>query len=324
MSDLLLSGSTVQHLLVTLGYSQGPAHGDLREETWRAVLKRFQADSGLGVDGWYGTKSDVVCRRLMDQLKAAPKELKQCRRWRVTNYYVANEGEHVGPLVPILTPAGIALGHLSAGDFASAALEGTIKMKDGRILNVTGDRVKAPPNAYKPVFDIAMRNKWIPDKPGYAGLVLDRTATQVVAVSAFSVVPENTLGDGYGTIRGMPMKPYRTLAADIGAYPRNSEPMFYGRGGVCPPGTEMFIAEFVGKTCPDGHGNTFVHDGWFVVNDTGGGIFGAHVDMFAGSKTMSNQVSHPTICHVWFRGATSAGHAYTSETRIPFTYGYGL
>lgn len=322
MADPLLPDAEIQRLLNVLGYTATPAGGTLREETWRAILKKFQTDQGLSSDGWYGVKSDTALRALATQLGSAPKEMKQCRRWRITQYYVAGEGEHAGTATtPILTPSGFPLAYVTAGDFASAALEGTIKLKDGRLLNVAGQNVKAPQGAYDGVLAIAQKNGWVPSKPGYAGLVLD-SANQVKAVSAFSLVAADKIGDGYGTVRGIPMSPYRTLAADIGAY-KTSEPQFYGKGGVLPPGTEFFIAEFVGKTCPNGKGGTFVHDGWFVVNDTGGGIFGAHVDVFSGSRAMALQISHPNICHVWFRGM-AGGRSYTAETRLPYTYSYGL
>ncbi len=320
----LLSATNVQHLLQTLGYWNGPLTGDLREGAFREALKKFQADHSLTVDGWYGVKCDGVFRDLMVKLQAAPKEMKQLRRWRVTDYYVAMEGDRPGPKVPVFSPTGAVLAHVTAGDFASAALEGTIRLKDGRLLNVTGDRVAASHAEYEAVFDLAVRNRWIPDKPGYAGLVLDKASKNVSAVSAFYEIPVSVQGNGYGILRGMPLTPFRTLAADIG-HPtyRNSEPLFRGKGGVAPPGSEVFIVEFVGRTCPDGKGGTFVHDGWFLVNDTGGGIYGAHFDMFTGSSLLARQVKHPGVCHVWYRGKDN-GKAYTSETRVPWSYSYGI
>lgn len=321
----LLSASNVQHLLIVLGYWNGPVTGDLRDDTFRDVLKKFQAGRGLTVDGWYGAKSDAVCRDLLVKLQAAPSEMKQMRRWRITDYYVALEGERPGVKVPILSDTGATLANVSAGDFASAALEGTIRLKDGRLLNVTGRRVKAAHAEYSAVYDIAVANRWVPDKPGYAGLVLDSSGKQVTAVNAFSVVPPAMQGKGYGVLRGIPLTPFRTLAADIGTQSyRNVEPLYRGRGGVAPPGSEVFIVEFVGKSCPDGKGGTFTHDGWFVVNDTGGGIFGAHFDMFTGGAALAKYVSHPGICHVWYRGKDANGQPYTSEVRVPWTYSYGI
>lgn len=321
----LLSANVVQTLLLKLGYWSGPVTGDLRDESFREALKKFQGDRSLIVDGWYGPKCDAACRDLMGKLQAAPPTARQLRRWRITDYYVANEGDKAGPKVPVLSSTGATLANVSAGDFASAALEGTLRLKDGRLLNVTGDRVKASATEYAPVYDIAMKNHWIPDKPGYAGLVLDKTAKQVVAVSAFHEVPAAQQGEGYGVIRGVPMQPFRTLAADIGTTSyKNVEPLYRGKGGVAPPGTEVFILEFVGRTCPDGKGRMFVHDGWFIVNDTGGGIFGAHFDMFTGAQQYSTQIPHQSICHVWFRGKDASDKAFTSEARVPWSYSYGI
>lgn len=62
---------------------------------------------------------------------------------------------------------------------------------------------------------------------------------------------------------------------------------------------------------PDGT----THDGWFVVNDTGGAIFGAHFDVFTGSDALRKQVKVPAFGQVWFAGI---------EKRIPAGYTYGL
>lgn len=313
----LLSALDVQQLLHRLSYWNGPLNGDLREETFRDAFRKFQSDTGLGADGWYGAQSDTVLRRIGIQLSKAPSDLQQARRWRLTSYYVAAEGEKAGPkTVPIPGVDGKPLAMVSAGDYAAAALEGTIRMKDGRLLNVAGVNVKAPHEAYAGVFTFAQRNKWIPDKPGYAGLVLDKTAAKVVAVSAFHEVPKVKIGLGYGTLRGVPLRPFRTLAADIGVPKyRTADPTFKGKGGVCPPGTEVFIVEMVGVKCPDGLGGEFVHDGWFVVNDTGGGIFGAHFDVFVGSSALSRPARHPHVGHIWFQGI---------EAKLAPTYSYGI
>ena len=317
MASDLLPASEVQQLLKRLSYWNGAVDGNLREESFRDSLKKFQADLRLGVDGWYGAQSDKALRRFEGQLRKAPPGFGQARRWRLTSYYVAAEGEKPGPkTVPILDINGKTLAMVSSGDFAAAALEGTIRMRDGRLLNVAGATVKTQHEVYADVFAFAQRNKWIPDKPGYAGLTLDKSATKVVAVSAFHVVDQSKLGIGYGVLRGMPLRPFRTLAADIG-YPkyRNAEPLFKGKGGVCPPGTEVFIVNMVGVKCPDGVGGEFVHDGWFIVNDTGGAIYGAHYDVFVGSRALSSPARHPSIGHVWFEGI---------EKKLPATYSYGI
>ena len=62
---------------------------------------------------------------------------------------------------------------------------------------------------------------------------------------------------------------------------------------------------------PDGT----THDGWFIVNDTGGGIFGAHFDVFVGTRALRKQVKLPEFSQVWFAGI---------EQRIPPGYTYGL
>lgn len=127
---------------------------------------------------------------------------------------------------------------------------------------------------------------------------------------AFKIVTAAKIGKGYGTIRGMALDPFFTLAADLGAY-ASSDSRFCKRGGLVPAGTKVFILEYAGRKLPNGR----VHDGWFTVNDTGGAIFGAHFDVFTGSKQWGDQLWKPHIGHVWFD---------TSEQRCPPDYGYGL
>ena len=51
------------------------------------------------------------------------------------------------------------------------------------------------------------------------------------------------------------------------------------------------------------------------MNDTGGGIFGVHFDVFTGTRALRKQVNLPSVGTVWFPGI---------EQRIPPGYDYGL
>lgn len=57
------------------------------------------------------------------------------------------------------------------------------------------------------------------------------------------------------------------------------------------------------------------HDGWWMANDTGGGIFGAHFDLFVGTTTMAKLNPVPNRAHVWFDGC---------ENKLGDNYSYGL
>ena len=108
------------------------------------------------------------------------------------------------------------------------------------------------------------------------------------------------------------MDPFRTIATDTGRL-RRHDPAFKKKGGVIPVGTRVFILELVGMPLPDGT----THDGWCVANDTGGGIFGAHIDLFTGYRAFARKTFIPSLdlVHLWFEGI---------ETRIPTDYSYGL
>lgn len=104
--------------------------------------------------------------------------------------------------------------------------------------------------------------------------------------------------------------PWKTVAADIGTSKR-ADPRYKGKGGLLPIGTRIFIKEFVGLSLPDGS----THDGYLTVNDSGGGIFGAHCDIFCGGESDAQRVKFPEVCHVSFDGISE---------RIPEDYVYGL
>ncbi len=68
-------------------------------------------------------------------------------------------------------------------------------------------------------------------------------------------------------------------------------------------GTRVDIKEYDGLLLPRHKGGgDFIHDGWFAVNDTSGRIFGAHFDMFVGTRTLRKQVKLPTFGQVGFKG----------------------
>jgi 3D (Asp-Asp-Asp) domain-containing protein len=151
--------------------------------------------------------------------------------------------------------------------------------------------------------------------------------SKVMTVRAYAVVPKSQAGQGYGILRGIPLEPYRTVAADIGAF-ENSEKRYRGvpsgkagryivvngKTGLVPAGTQIYIRQLDGVTLPNGKR----HDGWLIVNDTGGGIFGAHFDVFVGEKQNGEpfmKMIGDKLVDVWFDGI---------EQRIPLGYRYGL
>jgi 3D (Asp-Asp-Asp) domain-containing protein len=302
----------VQQGLLTLGYSV-EVDGDLRSAEFRSDLKNFQQDCRLTRDGIWGNQSEGKLKELLELLvKYGPKDsFRHCHRWHNTYYYVTEEAAYKRVnLVPVVRPDGSEVAKVPALFFASMALEGTGKLADGTILNVAHDPSvrKCDPDVFKPVFDYAKRMGWIPNKPGYAGIRTD--GTKATYARTFKEVK---LGSkGYPISHGgIEMDPFRTLAADNGRL-RKHEKMFKGKGGVVPVKTKVFILEFAGQELPDGT----THDGWFTVNDTGGGIYGAHFDVFTGSRKWAKAFRPwPSRAHIWFEGV---------EDRLDIDYNYGL
>jgi hypothetical protein len=238
-----------------------------------------------------------------------PQDPRALRKFRLTNYYLAEQTDSPtgATVVPILDAQGHKLAEGSPGFFSKLALEGSGKLLDGRLVNVASKWIAVDPAVYAPV--LAYHRQNLAKRPvGYSGLQV--AGDRVTHAMTFAEVKASMLGRGYGIQRGIPYVPFRTLAADLGRK-ANSDPRFRNKGGLVPFGTRVFIREFAGVRLPD----RSVHDGWFVVNDTGGGIFGAHFDVFAGTRRLAQAVVLPDVANVWFAGI---------ESRVPMAYDYGL
>ncbi len=225
-----------------------------------------------------------------------PKKDPGSRRWRITEYYLATQDDHSGErIVPIYAKDGQTVIELaSVGFFASLCLEGSGITGDGKLVNVAGGWTRVDTVDYQPVLDF--HRKFLSKRPfSYSGLQVE--GDRVVRALTFYEVPHDKFGVGFGICNGIDMVPYRTVAADIGRG-KKSDPDFKARGGVCPIGTRAFIKQFVGLSLPDGT----THDGYVTVNDTGGGIFGAHFDVFIGHDDYRKMVKLPREVDVSFEG----------------------
>jgi peptidoglycan hydrolase-like protein with peptidoglycan-binding domain len=316
-----LSITEVQEWLARFGYYDGPIDGNYMEPEFRTDLKKFQRDyrSKAGAaDGWYGPKSESALLPLVDKFKqaecdltAAGVDIKSMRRWQLTYYYIGDQSRWSGPeAYPMFGSDGSVIATVEAGCFVEAALEGTTKLRDGRLINVAdGSYISVDPSDWTGVYSIIKANGWL-HKPNWGGVSLTPDQSGVDAARRFYEKPASP-ETGYPVeAKGIPMDPFRSLAADNGRM-RHHDPSFKGKGGVVPAGTKVFILEFVGKTLPDGT----VHDGWFTVNDTGGGIYGAHFDVFTGSREWGDAAHIPERGHIWFEGI---------EDCLSINYSYGL
>jgi hypothetical protein len=243
------------------------------------------------------------------------------RTFRLTEYHIADQRDlpTATVRVPIYDGSGSRIAEGSPAFFAQLSLEGTGRLADGRLLNVTGAKVPVAHGDYAGVLayhqqayakaDARRRAAGKPPTPAlYSGIVV--SGGRVTHALSFHEVPAARRGIGYGELRGIALVPFRTLAADIGLTAK-SDPRWKKKGGVVPPGTRVYIKEYDGLRLPDGT----THDGWFVVNDTGGAIVGAHFDVFVGTRALFRQAKLPESGHVWFAGI---------EQRIPPGYSYGL
>ncbi len=298
----------MQAALAALGYDVGAVDGAVGPRT-RAAVERFQADRGLVVDGKVGPRTEAALRALDDARRQADlgPSFVHLSRFRLTQYVIAEEPAGGRHTVPVLGVDGAVLARVDPAFFCDLSLQGTGKLRDGRLLNVTGRYVDVRTRReYAAV--LAAAKRLLPGKITYAGI--RRSGDTVMEALAFAVVPPERMGKGWTVQRGIPLEPFRTLAADLGAY-ATSDPRYRGRGGLVPAGTRVFILELEGRRLPDGT----THDGWCTVNDTGGAIFGAHLDVFAGTRPLMRKLPLPRIGHIWFA---------TSEGRCSRDYAYGV
>jgi murein DD-endopeptidase MepM/ murein hydrolase activator NlpD len=299
--------------LRVLGYDLGSGG----VERMAGALRDFQGDVGLPRSGQLDATATARLQGLVGGLRQASTRhgvpMNRLSRFRLTSYYVTNATDFPdNPIIPVLDRTGRELARVDPAMFLSMSVEGTGRLRDGRLLNVTGTRrdVTGHPE-YQQLLDVARRSyksRLRPDRIDATGVRLEEE--RVASVLAFHEVPQHKRGLGYGLQRGVPLAPFRTLAADLGRY-STSDRRFKGKGGLVPAGTRVFILELAGLRLPDGT----THDGWCVVNDTGGKIFGAHFDVFTGSRSWSKVAVLPRIGHVWFD---------KSEERCAPGYVYGL
>lgn len=304
-----------QVALNKLGYYDGPIEGDAAEVGFRDDLTRFQRDYPAcgATDGWYGAKTDAVLAPILEKMRqVAPGTMRSARRWRLTRYYLGNARAHGRGNVPIWADkTHEVLAQVAPSAWVEATLNGSTVLEDGRIASVSGwVDVRLPGTTlFKPVLDIAKRNGWLPEKSGYAGVVLSDDRQFVTKVRTFTVVPPGP--KGWPLERGaIECEPWKTVAADLGTL-KTHDPSFRDKGGVVPVGTRAFVLELAGVKMPGGG----THDGWVTVNDTGGAIVGAHFDVFTGAEALDKQVKVPPLGHVWFEGI---------EDRLPYHYGVGI
>lgn len=186
----------------------------------------------------------------------------QCR---ITRYYLIDQSSYPDvPTIPMIDTKGNVLATVDANMFAAAALEGSVKLKDGRVLNVSGGWVPAPPacvNVLKHIADTTYSGHY-----NYVGL--SGGLTQIVS---WVVSPTHW---GIGAHHSAPLYPFFTCAVDP---------------HVFPLGSTLYVPGLVGVQLPTGQ----THNGYLWAIDVGGAIKGAHIDFFTGTKTWSKMVHIP-------------------------------
>lgn len=292
----------MQNKLIKLGYTITNTTDTINQET-KIALKMFQKDVGLLSDGIFGKKTESILESLSTTKENEPNNVQRFSRFFVTSYMVASENDYGNhKSIPVKTTDGKILATVDPYFFCNMSLEGTGKLEDGRILNVTGDWIDAPAIVKKEVLPIS--KSMFGDKYQYGGI--NATATRYLS---FKEMDSEMYPWGVG-VANTPLELWKTLAADLGTGKR-SDPKFKLSGGLVPLNTDVYIKELDGLSLPD---NT-IHNGWCKVGDTGSGIYGAHFDWFVGTKKLQKQIKRNNILHVWFDGI---------ESKIPSDYNYGI
>lgn len=158
----MIDSLTVQKILTSLRYYHGSINGNLSNAEFRAALKKFQADKGLSVDGWYGNECDTALSKYTQALNTAGITLEDMRLWRITSYYITDQKDYSAGNIPFVDCNFKPITTGSADYFCDSALEGTTKTSTGLILNV--DAMKAlptPNNSWDAVLACSKRSSQI-------------------------------------------------------------------------------------------------------------------------------------------------------------------
>jgi 3D (Asp-Asp-Asp) domain-containing protein len=174
----------------------------------------------------------------------------------LTRYFMLSQEDYnSNNIIPVLDNNHNVLAYIDPDLFADGSLEGSFRLNDGRVLNVSGNYAVCPMNIASILKDIADRK--YRSKYGYVGLTNDCTHYMTYQVSP------NSWGEGS---HGNPLEPFVVVASD---------PQYY------PYGTTLLCKQLQGMQMPDGS----THAGYLYCGDVGGAIKGAnHCDWFVGLK----------------------------------------
>ena len=270
--------SNIQQLQLRLihhGYNIDSADGVLGPNTISAI-KIFQKDHGLTPDGVVGQNTQAAINKYCIVGANEPTTVGHLSRFLITSYMSASESDNGNnKIIPAVDNNGNKLAMLDPHFFANLALEGTGKLNDGRVLNVTSKYVTAP-QVVKDVL-LPVCKQMFGNNYKYGGINSD--ASKYFAYKVLG--PQFPWGIG---MRNEPLKLWHSLAADQ---------------KLVPFGTKVYILELDGMIMPDG----YVHNGWCQVDDTGSAIKLNHFDWFIGKKSFMKQIRRFDVLHIWFQGS---------------------
>ncbi len=265
----------LQLRLMHHGYNINTATG-VFDATTIAAVRVFQRDHGLTPDGIAGPNTQAAINKYCITGPNEPATVGHLSRFLITSYMSACESDSgSNKVIPAEDDNGNKLAMLDPHFFANLALEGTGKLDDGRVLNVTGKYINAPQ---------IVRDTLLPVCKQMFGLHYTYGGVNSDASKYFAYkVLEPQFPWGVG-IHNEPLKLWRSLASDQ---------------HLIPFGTKVYILELDGMVLPDG----LIHDGWCQVDDTGSAIKLNHFDWFVGKKSFMKQIHRFDVLHIWFQGS---------------------
>ena len=192
--------------------------------------------------------------------------------FRITKYFTTFEGDYQGNnSVPIFDAQGNVLEMVTPRCFADSALEGTVKLLDGRLLNVDGHYIACPQKVSADLIDIA--NRYFRGRYNYVGLNQDGSKYLTFKLS----------GAAWGIgVKGAELWPFACCAANL---------------NIFPFGSALHVQELENIELPNGETN---QQGLIRVSDTGGAFHTneLHIDLYTGTKQWADQLKIPDYCHV--------------------------
>lgn len=183
---------------------------------------------------------------------------------KATRYYLLSTDDyHNHTTIPLFDPQGNTLAMVSPDACVLGACEGSVKLPNGNVLNITSHYVDLP-QQYQSTLLLTAKGQF---RSHYTVGGINAAGDKVLAWEPCSA------SWGWG-MHAKPLIPFVSVASDQTLYPF---------------GTRLYSSTIAGQTMPDGS----LHDGYLSCDDRGSHVIGQHLDLFTGTNEWAKRLTIP-------------------------------